>query len=103
MEVVALNDQLRDAFTPVLRHLQHQSPSPPTAESSDHCAQHGRTVLWRLNTRQYGSAPAFARDLQQLAQLATAPDTKRVIQVCSTHHRLLIMAVLTSTLSPHSL
>ncbi|RLN98966.1 hypothetical protein BBJ28_00000970 [Nothophytophthora sp. Chile5] len=91
MEVVALNERLRDDFSPLLKLLrrpgvavapQHAAASSASVSphASDQYAQHCRIMLWRLNSYQYGSASAFLLDLQQLERVADSLGQKQGVE-----------------------
>lgn len=96
MDVVALNERLRDVFPALLKLLpppfavtafpsawSSLDPSKQSAFELSHnrYAQHCRLMLWRLNSYQYGSANAFLLDLEQLERAADSAEVKQQV-VC---------------------
>ncbi|KAL7687029.1 hypothetical protein Plhal304r1_c024g0082421 [Plasmopara halstedii] len=96
MDIVALNERLRDDFSVLLKLLpppfavsafstiessvDSTPKSSPSELSIDNYTQHCRLMLWRLNSYQYGSASAFLLDLEQLERAADSLKAKEAVQ-----------------------
>ncbi|KAG7399230.1 hypothetical protein PHYBOEH_009396 [Phytophthora boehmeriae] len=91
MEIVALNERLRDDFSSLLKLLRpphavsviaslQSSAAMPRKSSTDLYAQHCRLMLWRLNSYQYGSASAFLLDLEQLERVSDSEEQKQRVK-----------------------